>query len=302
MTRAMRMALARLFNAMPAATLQCPLPTKLAAGIALNDILGRERYIEKSKTLSTRNITIVVLATQRLTITSGERALVLQRTLEPEVMDTPDEARDYNEMDHSEVNRVFVDDLLACGEIVGDVLDLGTGTALIPVALCERVEECRVMACDMSASMLDLAVYNLAVTAAAERIQLDQADAKQLNYEDDEFDIVISNSIVHHIPEPLVALREAVRVVKPGGLLFFRDLMRPESSNEVDDLVATYAAEANKHQRQMFDDSLRAALTLEEMRELVITLGFAPNTVRATSDRHWTWIVRKPITDSNSMS
>ena len=41
----------------------------------------------------------------------------LQRTLEPEVMETPDEAREYNEMDHSDVNRVFVDDLLDCGDV-----------------------------------------------------------------------------------------------------------------------------------------------------------------------------------------
>ncbi|MBC8355691.1 MAG: methyltransferase domain-containing protein [Planctomycetes bacterium] len=225
----------------------------------------------------------------------------LQRILEPEVMDTPEEACDYNEMDHSEVNRVFVDDLLACGEVSGDILDLGTGTALIPIALCERVDECRVMASDMSASMLDLAVYNLAVTPTAERIQLDQADAKQLHYEDEQFDIVMSNSIVHHIPEPLIALREAVRVAKHGGLLFFRDLMRPPNSDDVDQLVTTYAAEANDHQRKMFDDSLRAALDLEEIRELVFSLGFAKETVQATSDRHWTWIARKPATGSDAI-
>ena len=217
----------------------------------------------------------------------------LQRVLEPEVMDTPEEARDYNEMDHSEVNRVFVDDLLACGEIAGDVLDLGTGTALIPIELCHRVAECRVMACDSSVSMLDLAVYNLAVSPAEGRIQLDQADAKQLRYEDDQFDVVMSNSIVHHIPEPAAVLSEAVRVAKPGGLLFFRDLMRPSESEDVSRLVAAYAADANEHQQKMFDDSLRAALTLEEIRELVASLGFAEQTVQATSDRHWTWIARK---------
>ncbi|MCB9875299.1 MAG: class I SAM-dependent methyltransferase [Planctomycetaceae bacterium] len=219
----------------------------------------------------------------------------LQRILEPEVMDTIEEARDYNEMDHSEVNRLFVDDLLACGEISGDILDLGTGTALIPIELCTRVEDCRVMASDMSACMLDLAVYNLAVSPAEGRIQLDQADAKQLHFEDEQFDIVMSNSIVHHIPEPVSVLREALRVVKPGGLLFFRDLMRPADADMVGHLVATYAAEANDRQRKMFDDSLRAALSLEEIRQLVSSLGFSDDTVQATSDRHWTWIARRPL-------
>jgi hypothetical protein len=54
-------------------------------------------------------------------------------------------------------------------------------------------------------------------------------------------------------------------------------------------LVATYAAEGNDHQRQLFADSLHAALSLDEIRELVGVLGFPADTVRQTSDRHWTW-------------
>ncbi len=217
----------------------------------------------------------------------------LQRVLEPEVMDTPAEATAYNEMDHAAVNRSFVDDLLACGDIAGDVLDLGTGTALIPLELCRRVEACRIMACDLSVSMLDLAVYNLAVSPVASRIRLEQADAKRLLYADEQFDIVISNSIIHHIAQPHDVLREAHRVVKPGGLLFFRDLLRPLHDADVARLVNLYAAEANEHQRQMFDDSLRAALDLDEIRALVAQLGYSPDTVQATSDRHWTWIAHK---------
>jgi hypothetical protein len=39
----------------------------------------------------------------------------------------------------------------------------------------------------------------------------------------------------------------------------------------------------------MFADSLRAALALEEIRELVARFGFPADSVRQTSDRHWTW-------------
>ena len=68
-------------------------------------------------------------------------------------MDSIDEAVDYNSMDHSSVNRVFVDDLLAARPTPGDVLDLGTGTALIPIELCQREMTCRVMAADAAVSM-----------------------------------------------------------------------------------------------------------------------------------------------------
>ena len=61
------------------------------------------------------------------------------RVLEPEVMDTAEEARDYNAMDHSEVNRWFVDDFLLLApdwqqaRPEWSVLDVGTRTALIPI-------------------------------------------------------------------------------------------------------------------------------------------------------------------------
>jgi ubiquinone/menaquinone biosynthesis C-methylase UbiE len=137
--------------------------------------------------------------------------------------------------------------------------------------------------------MLELARYNLELGGAIARVRLAHVDAKQLTYKDAYFDIVMSNSIVHHIPEPAAVIAEAVRVLKPGGLIFFRDLMRPESDADVRRLVELYAGDCNDHQRAMFDASLRAALTLDEIRSLVAPHGFAGESVQATSDRHWTW-------------
>ena len=218
--------------------------------------------------------------------------MALERVLEPEVMDTYEEARDYDSMGHQEVNTLFVQDLLASGEIGLDVLDVGTGTAQIPVELCRQNEECRVIAIDMAAHMLDLARFNIEVDGFTQRIYLQQIDAKDMNFEQDMFDCIISNSIIHHIPQPRLVLQEAIRVARPGGLLFFRDLMRPESGEEVSRLVEMYAGDENPHQKQMFDDSLRAALSLEEIREMVTNLGFQGDSVQATSDRHWTWVDR----------
>ena len=213
----------------------------------------------------------------------------LKRILEPEVMDTPTEARDYDCMDHSSVNRQFVCDLLATCASPSEVLDLGTGTAQLPIELCRQHSECRVMAVDLSIHMLDLARYNTELAGLTERIQLDHVDAKQLPYEDDAFPLVMSNSIVHHIPDPVTVLRDAIRVTRQGGTLFFRDLLRPNDDKTVLDLVETYAGQEDAHAQQMFEDSLRAALSMDEICEIVSSLGFSTSTVAATSDRHWTW-------------
>ena len=217
----------------------------------------------------------------------------LERVREPEVMDTSQEAEDYNAMDHSEVNRVFVSDLLQFARTqekpLGDVLDLGTGTALIPIELCQRESDCRVMAIDMSINMLELARYNIEADGLIERIELAQVDAKQMAFSDGMFSSVMSNSIIHHIPEPADCVSEMVRVTASGGILYVRDLLRPETDAQVEHLVQTYAGQENDHSRQMFDDSLRAALSIDEIRELVVQNGFDAEDVQATTDRHWTW-------------
>jgi SAM-dependent methyltransferase len=230
--------------------------------------------------------------------------MMLPRVLEPEVMDTAEEAIGYDAMDHSAVNRAFVTDFLfaaleadlpvaegraaVAGKFV-EMLDLGTGTAQIPIELCRRAPNIRVVAIDLAVEMLQVARLNVEMASLRERIMLDRVDGKEIPYEAGRFDAVMSNSIVHHIPEPATALAEAIRVVRPGGLIFIRDLLRPETDVEVRRFVAAYAADCNAHQRAMFDASLRAALALDEIRALVAALGFPADSVRATSDRHWTW-------------
>lgn len=223
----------------------------------------------------------------------------LSRVLEPEVMDTDEEAQDYDAMDHSVVNEAFADDLLAAwnerapvweNDRLIDVLDLGTGTAQIPIVLARKWARCRIQAADAATSMLEIARYNIELANQIERIQLAHVDAKALSFPKEFFDVVMSNSIVHHIPEPQAVLAEALRVLRPGGLLFFRDLYRPATRPELDQLVATYAGDENEHSQRMFAESLHAALSLEEIRALVADLGGNADEVSATSDRHWTWI------------
>jgi ubiquinone/menaquinone biosynthesis C-methylase UbiE len=250
---------------------------------------------------------------------------MLPRILEPELMDTKDDAREYDTMDHAAVNAQFVTDLLAL--LVGwdesnethqrssrsplspqvpvglaeldppygyglprHVLDLGAGTAQIPIELCRRAPHVCVTAVDAAESMLALARENVADAGLSGRIELVLADAKKLPFQPAKFAAVISNSILHHIAEPQHVIAEAVRVAASGGLLFHRDLCRPLDEAQLERLVTTYAGAATSYQRKLFADSLHAALTLDEIRELVTSFGFPPDTVNMTSDRHWTWI------------
>ena len=221
---------------------------------------------------------------------------MLPRTLEPEVMDTPAAARDYDGMDHSAVNRVFVDDLLAeIEESTGlEILDVGTGTAQMAVELGRRQTGCRIVAVDLAGEMLKLARTNVSSAGLEKVVQIELVDAKAMPYAADRFDVVMSNSIVHHIPDPIDAVAEMVRVTVPGGMLFLRDLLRPDDRATVEQLVETYAGDENPHAQQMFRESFHAALSLEELQALLKRLGLPPRWARQTTDRHWTICGRLP--------
>lgn len=214
---------------------------------------------------------------------------MLPRVLEPEVMDTFEEARDYDSMDHSAVNRLFAAEFLAVWNRQNPILDLGTGTAQIPIELCRQSPTVEIVAIDLADHMLALARANVDRAGVGKRVRVEKVDAKRLPWPDQPFGSVISNSIIHHLAEPFACLAEMHRVCAVGGTLFVRDLLRPDDEPALRSLVDTYAGGCNDHQRQLFADSLRAALTLDEVRDLIGRLGYGADAVKQSSDRHWTW-------------
>lgn len=221
----------------------------------------------------------------------------LPRLLELEVMDSLEVARAYDALDHSEVNRQFVGDLLDQLPGSGPVLDLGTGTARIPIELCREEPDIQVIAVDLAQAMLDVATDNIRQSRQEAQIKLQRADAKRLPFDDGSFPVVISNSLVHHAAVPDLPLREAWRVLAYGGLIFIRDLTRPNDETALAHILEIYASHATASQREMFADSLRASLTIEEIRCRVQRLGAPPESVQPSSDRHWTWCTRKNCYD-----
>jgi ubiquinone/menaquinone biosynthesis C-methylase UbiE len=247
---------------------------------------------------------------------------MLDRIPETEVMDDVAEATAYDAMDHRQPNMAFVERLLELGiDHCTKALDLGTGPGDIPIMLSgptqnngwpgsrlgEPPEQTGVdaskntrsggapsldpghpsiLAIDLAQSMLDLAERKVALAGLDNRITLAQMDVKALDLPGDSFDAVFSNTILHHIPEPAMMLAEAVRVLKPGGLLLIRDLYRPDTQAQLDALVDLHAGDCDAEQRKLFADSLHASLTPDELRKLADANGLADCEIVIDTDRH----------------
>jgi ubiquinone/menaquinone biosynthesis C-methylase UbiE len=211
------------------------------------------------------------------------------RILEPELMDTEDEALEYHAMDFAEADGRFARDAVA---LIGaakapELIDFGTGTAKIPVLICQARPDARVVAIDPAAEMLKVAAQHVADAGLAGAITLARSDGRATKLGAARFDAVLSNSTVHHIHQPLALFREMKRVLKPGGAILIRDLCRPRSMDEAWAIVKRVAAGDSLRQQQLFFDSLCAALTVDEIEKLLADVGWSELKVTMSSDRHW---------------
>jgi ubiquinone/menaquinone biosynthesis C-methylase UbiE len=194
-------------------------------------------------------------------------------------------------MNHSAPNQAFVDRLFELGAR-GSMLDVGTGPGHIPLLVCERDATARVLGVDLAQHMLDFAERHRRASPHADRIGYRIADAKSLDFGDGAYDVVYSNTILHHIPDPLPFLAEAHRVMRPGGVLLIRDLFRPETAARVDEIVELYAGDCTSAQRELFRASLHAALEPDELREMAAAAGMNGAEVVIDSDRHMSLQIR----------
>lgn len=101
------------------------------------------------------------------------------------------------------------------------VLDMGTGTGVVAAALASQ--GLHVNAIDHSLDMLARATARAKSQGLADLIRFELADCEQLRYPDNSFDAVTIQGVLHHLPDVLPTLREAVRVLKPGGEIYISE-------------------------------------------------------------------------------
>jgi SAM-dependent methyltransferase len=107
------------------------------------------------------------------------------------------------------------------------VLDLGCGGGHVSYRAAPHVAS--VVACDVTQAMLD-AVGRAAAERGLTNITTQQAAAERLPFADARFDMVLSRYTTHHWQNMEAGLREARRVLKPGGRAIFIDVIAPADS------------------------------------------------------------------------
>jgi len=103
------------------------------------------------------------------------------------------------------------------------VADIGTGTGVLAAELATL--GLRVIAVDHSKEMLAAAREKLLAEGALDRVELRHGEVGKLPLHDGEVDAAFAHMVLHYLPSPLDALREMVRVVRPGGQIVVVDFL-----------------------------------------------------------------------------
>lgn len=100
------------------------------------------------------------------------------------------------------------------------VLDIGTGTGVVALQAVKKIGVGgKVHGIDLSEGMLATAKAKAEKLGLAEKVEFSRMDAEKLEFADESFDAVVSLFALLHFPNPLTALKEIYRVMKPNGRL-----------------------------------------------------------------------------------
>ena len=178
--------------------------------------------------------------------------------------------------------RVFPDDPVSSGT----VLDLGCGPADISVRFARAYPDCVLHGIDGAGAMLREGQRRLTREMLVQRIHLHQANLPQDPAPRAAYDVIISNSLLHHLHDPQVLWQAINQYGQPGTPIFVMDLQRPTDQQQARALVEEYASDEPMILQRDFYHSLCAAFTPDEVQQQLAEAGLAYLEVESVSDRH----------------
>ncbi len=218
---------------------------------------------------------------------------LITRIPEPELMDEATQAQAYADADFAAPHERFVDLFVASwpasrGPLQGVALDVGCGPADVVVRLARRCPGLVVDGVDGAEHMLALGRARVLREGLENRVRLYRALLPDEPLPRTAYDVVTSNSILHHLHDPQGLWRTLWRAASPGAHVFVMDLMRPATLADVDALVERYARGEPDVLRRDFHASLCAAFSPAEVEAQLRAAGLLSLRVDVVSDRHLT--------------
>lgn len=212
----------------------------------------------------------------------------MNRIPEPDLMDSAEQAEAYANTDFSEPHDAFIEYFrsrfpLFSGE---KVLDLGCGTADVIVRFAQTYPEVFITGIDGAQAMLEIGIRIIKSRGLSHRVKLLRRLLPDAGLSEITYDAVISNSLLHHLNDPLIIWNTIKQCARNGAPIFVMDLLRPDSIEKAGEFVKQYTADAPLTLQEDFFNSLLAAYTIEEIQQQLKAVNLEHLSVDVVSDRH----------------
>ncbi len=211
----------------------------------------------------------------------------MNRVLEPELMEDEVQVKAYAEADFVVPHQQFIQllkDFINDPSFNGHGLDLGCGPGDISFRFAKAFPKSKLDAVDGSQPMLDYA-KKLTTPALKKRVNFINGLLPDVTLPQSNYEIIFSNSLLHHLPDPRTLWQSIKNYSKPGTRVIIMDLLRPATVKEARQLVERYVANEPEILRTDFYNSLRAAFNLKEITAQLAQAELNFNIVQI-SDRH----------------
>lgn len=195
----------------------------------------------------------------------------------------------YAQADFDQPHSIFITEFKRASprvSINSHVLDLGCGTADISIRFAQTFDNCPIDALDGSQQMLIHAKQSIHKAGLSKRVRLFCNCLPQTNLPHNYYDVIISNSLLHHLHNPDVLWQSIKRLGMTGSQIFIMDLRRPASEKIARELVTTYAAEEPQILKDDFYHSLCAAFLPEDIQSQLQAAELSHLNIEVVSDRH----------------
>jgi ubiquinone/menaquinone biosynthesis C-methylase UbiE len=211
----------------------------------------------------------------------------MKRIPEPELMENRDQVIAYAKADFEVPHSHFIERLkVALGnhDFDGVALDLGCGPGDICRRFAEAYPRSRTHAVDGAKAMIDVGEESLS-PFLQKRIHFILGRLPNVVLPNPYYDIIYSNSLLHHLHDPLTMWQVIKHYSRPNTRIVIMDLLRPDSIESAQIMVDTYAGNEPQILQQDFYNSLLAAFSLEEIRQQIKDAGL-PLDIEQISNRH----------------
>jgi len=217
----------------------------------------------------------------------------MDRILEKELMDEEEQAKAYAFADFSEAHNLFIEkfqEKFPEGDFSSSfndvVLDLGCGSCDITRRFANAYSDAFFHAVDGAEAMLKHAAELNKKDNLTQRIKLIETCLPDIELPQSFYHLIISNSLLHHLHDPFVLWKTIQKYAKPFAHVFIMDLIRPIDEPTVKFLSNEYLENEPNVLKIDFENSLRAAFTIKEVRKQLDEMRLSNLTVEEVSDRH----------------